>query len=149
MTMQPMLDVPYYSEKNFITLENLPYSIRQNFFKHETIEGMEVAESALAGNVSVFKSLMKKHWNEWRNWKYKIENVKLALRNLEEDVVEENLTVCCDNFSYRHTLTVNFLHFIILTRRSKILKCLMDNFEIADEDWMEQVILDQGLFNTG
>ena len=92
---------------------------------------------------------------DWEKWKYEIP-VKLDLKvKMSEDeniryqrtkeFHEENCKYQLEENKInvgslqKFTLSLNFLHFIILTRRSKILKYLMKQVEISDEYWMKEI----------
>ena len=155
-----------------LSLDFLPYSLRQKCFECFEENGdhaILLSKYALEGNVMKFEQIITKIKNvhsKSMKWKYSID-VKLTMENVEDpfdandrsnndeqrglfplirvnsDNRNQNQAEEIDKPSQTFTLTLNFLHFVILCRRSKILKCLMNNVDIPDDDWKLPIVIDK------
>ena len=133
---------------------------------------MKVIESILDGNVVKFKHLlltMESCMTTWKNWMYEID-VKLTMSSINEAsivtdktdglalsaesldavvVLENNVKniqferQMSEKPSQFFTLTLSFLHLVILARRSKILNCLMNDFDIHDDEWIKEISINK------
>ena len=151
---------------SFLTLVYLPNSIRQKRFEYlnKNDGQIKIVESILDGNVVKFKHLlltMESCLTTWKNWMYEID-VKLTISNMNDASIMKSsgpldkVVILDDNMkndfiecqtktdtlkkpNQLFTLTLSFLHLVILARRSKILDCLMNNLEIQDEEWTKEI----------
>ena len=104
--------------------------------------------------MSHFEELLKLNLNQWQNFKYQVK-VKLSMASLDEldmehgaknwvpqimvtpsqslppDDTESSIELMSSIIApaQKFTLTLSLIHLVILTRRSRILKCLIENLQ--------------------
>ena len=153
-------------DRSFLSLDHLPYSLRQRNFVYgsQDSDQKNISESALDGNVPKFKEVldsMGPNFKNWKDWTYYID-VKLTMVDINEtsrdedeqtlhsvDVYQDVPNDCEEKdekdgeASQNFTLTLSFLHLIILARRSKIIKCLMSKLDINDNEWTKTLSINK------
>ena len=99
---------------------------------------------ALKGKISNFEELLQLNLNQWQNFKYQVK-VKLSMASIDEhgarwysqsvpppdDDTESSIELMSNTIApaQKFTLTLSLIHLVILTQRSRILRCLIENLQ--------------------